>query len=274
MSLPRHTSSYSDLSQKSVLRVWRDPSVAGELNMAADEALARRSEETNSVLMRLYGWQPHTVSLGCFQKIEDFSSTRFLAHWPVVRRPSGGGAIIHGTDVTYGLAVPSSHKWSKRTEDLYSAVHGALVQELNDRDLKAGMVKAARREQEQNFYCFNRRAFGDLVVEHPLASSDCGNCKILGSAQRRLSGVVLQHGTLLLHRNPQMQGEGSHPGLGDLLQSDAGSVSDVIEGWLQRLADQLGSRLIQEPGCSYTKDNEDIMTRMNRYETGAWLNRR
>lgn len=78
--------------------------------MAADEALARRSEETNSVLMRLYGWQPHTVSLGCFQKIEDFFSERFLAHWPVVRRPSGGGAIIHGTDVTYGLAVPSSHK--------------------------------------------------------------------------------------------------------------------------------------------------------------------
>jgi lipoate-protein ligase A len=141
------------------------------MNMAADEALARRSEETNSVLMRLYGWQPHTVSLGCFQKMEDFSRASFLAHWPVVRRPSGGGAIIHGTDITYGLAVPSSHKWSKRTEDLYSAVHGALVQELNDRDLKATMVEAARREQDQNFYCFNRRAFGDLVVEHSLASS-------------------------------------------------------------------------------------------------------
>ncbi len=274
MGLPNHRASYSDQSQKSVLRVWRDPSAAGGLNMAADEALARRSEETNSVLMRLYGWQPHTVSLGCFQKIDDFSRASFLAHWPVVRRPSGGGAIIHGTDITYGLAVPSSHKWSKRTEDLYSAVHGALVQELNDRDLKARMVEVVRREQEQNFYCFNRRAFGDLVVEHPIASSDCGNCKILGSAQRRLSGVVLQHGTLLLHRNPQMQGEGSHPGLGDFLQSKAGSVSDVIEGWLQRLADQLGSQLIQEQGFSYTKDNEGIMRRTNRYETAAWLNRR
>ena len=72
MGLPHHSSSYSDQSQKSVLRVWRDPSAAGGLNMAADEALARRSEETNSVLMRLYGWQPHTVSLGCFQKIDDF----------------------------------------------------------------------------------------------------------------------------------------------------------------------------------------------------------
>jgi hypothetical protein len=71
-----------------------------------------------------------------------------------------------------------------------------------------------------------------------------------------------------------MQGEGSHPGLGDLLQSKTGSVRDVIEGWLQRLADQLGSQLIQEQGFSYTKDNEDIMTRTNHYETAAWLNRR
>ncbi|MBT4885692.1 MAG: hypothetical protein HON07_00575 [Planctomycetaceae bacterium] len=274
MGLPNNRASYSDQSQKSVLRVWRDPSAAGGLNMAADEALARRSEETNSVLMRLYGWQPHTVSLGCFQKIDDFSRASFLAHWPVVRRPSGGGAIIHGTDVTYGLAVPSSHNWSKRTEDLYSAVHGALVQELNDRDLKARMVEVVRREQEQNFYCFNRRAFGDLVVEHPIASSDCGNCKILGSAQRRLSCVVLQHGTLLLRRNPQIQGEGSHPGLEDLLQSEAGSVGDVIEGWLQRLADQLGGELIQEAGFSYSKNNGDIMTRTKRYETATWLNRR
>lgn len=269
-----HSSSYADERQKSGLRVWRDPPAAGGLNMAADEALARKSEETNSVLMRLYGWQPHTVSLGCFQKITDFSQASGLAHWPVVRRPSGGGAIIHGTDITYGLAVPSSHEWSKRTEDLYSAVHGALVQELNSRDLKARLVEVARREQEQNFYCFNRRAFGDLVVEHPSAFSTFGNCKILGSAQRRLSCVVLQHGTLLLRRNPQIQGEGSHPGLGDLLQSEAGSVGDVIKGWLQRLADQLGGEFIQETGLSYMKDNKDIMTRTNRYETTAWLNRR
>ena len=274
MALSRHSSPYSDESQKSGLRVWRDPSAAGGLNMAADEALARRSEETNSVLMRLYGWQPHTVSLGCFQKIADFSKADVLAHWPVVRRPSGGGAIIHGTDITYGLAVPSSHNWSTRTEDLYSAVHSALVQELKNRDLKARMVEVAKKEQEQNFYCFNRRAFGDLVVEHPLASSVSGDCKILGSAQRRLSGVVLQHGTLLLNRNPQIQGEGSHPGLEDLLQSEAGSVGDVIEGWLQRLADQLGGEFIQETGLSYIKDNKDIMTRTNRYETAAWLNRR
>ena len=269
-----HSSSYADERQKSGLRVWRDPPAAGGLNMAADEALAKKSEETNSVLMRLYGWQPHTVSLGCFQKITDFSKAGVLAHWPVVRRPSGGGAIIHGTDITYGLAVPSSHEWSKRTEDLYSAVHGALVQELNGRDLKAKLVEVAKKDQEQNFYCFNRRAFGDLVVEHPLASSASGDCKILGSAQRRLSCVVLQHGTLLLRRNPQIQGEGSHPGLEDLLQSEAGSVGDVIEGWLQRLADQLGGELIQEAGFSYSKNNGDIMTRTKRYETATWLNRR
>jgi hypothetical protein len=59
-----------------------------------------------------------------------------------------------------------------------------------------------------------------------------------------------------------------------LLQSEAGSVGDVIEGWLQRLADQLGGELIQEAGFSYSKNNGDIMTRTKRYETATWLNRR
>ena len=134
------------------------------------------------------------------------------------------------------------------------------------------MVEATSRETEQSFYCFNRRAFGDLVVEDASGASTRGNHKILGSAQRRLSGVVLQHGSLLLHKNPHIQGEGSHVGLGDVLQ--AGSVNDVIDGWLERLADRMNGELIAGMGPSYEKENDEIVRRTQRYESVAWLHRR
>ena len=274
MNLLGSSKSSPNKKQRIGFSVWRDPPASGGWNMAADEALARRSEETNSVLMRLYGWHPHTVSLGSFQRYVDFSETSELSHWPVVRRPSGGGAIIHGTDLTYGLAVPGSHDWSRGTEKLYDAVHGALAEELSERHLSAHTVEATGKETEQNFYCFNRRAFGDLVVEHTSATSSHGNHKILGSAQRRLSGVVLQHGSLLLHRNSHIQGDGSHVGLGDVLPAGSGSVNEVVDGWLQRLADRLQGELIAETGPSYVKENKDIITRAKRYESMAWLQRR
>ncbi len=138
----------------------------------------------------------------------------------------------------------------------------------------ARMVETTGRETEQSFYCFNRRAFGDLVVEDASGTSPHGNHKILGSAQRRLSGVVLQHGSLLLHRNPHIQGEGSHVGLGDVLQAGSGSVNDVVDGWLQRLADRLNGELILETGPSYGKENGEIAKRTERYESVAWLHRR
>lgn len=274
MDLSGSSNSSPNKKQPIDLHVWRDPPAAGGWNMAADEALARQSEETNRVLMRLYGWHPHTVSLGSFQRCVDFSETLELSHWPVVRRPSGGGAIIHGTDLTYGLAVPGSHDWSRGTEKLYAAVHGALVEELGGRHLRARMVETTSRETDQSFYCFNRRAFGDLVIEDASGTSPHGNHKILGSAQRRLSGVVLQHGSLLLHKNPHIQGEGSHVGLGDVLQAGSGSVNDVVDGWLQRLADRLNGELIVETGPSYEKENGEIARRTERYESVAWLHRR
>ena len=119
MNLSGSSKSSLNKKQRIGFSVWRDSPASGGWNMAADEALAHRSEETNSVLMRLYGWHPHTVSLGSFQRYVDFSETSELSHWPVVRRPSGGGAIIHGTDLTYGLAVPGNHDWSREDDRVH-----------------------------------------------------------------------------------------------------------------------------------------------------------
>lgn len=258
------------------LVVWRDRPATGPWNMAADEVLAAAAQDRGEVLLRLYGWQPETISLGAFQSFAEAEQQPNLAGWSVVRRPSGGGAIVHGTDLTYCLALPGAHPWSRRAEDLYAAVHRALVEELQHRGVAAAMVdaEAAARVPATDFFCFNRRSFGDVIVESAATGTLAGGWKILGSAQRRLAGVVLQHGSLLLRRHPGMSGVGSHPGVCDLVKNLGDDSSGLVESWLRRLAARFAGPLqeISESFCS--GDEPDLHRRIRRYSDDAWLRRR
>lgn len=255
------------------LQVWWDPAAEGSWNMAADEALSQFAEQTGQVLMRLYGWDPDTVSLGSFQSLTVAENVGLLEKWPLVRRPSGGGAIVHGTDLTYGLAVPATHPWSRRTEDLYAAVHSALVDELNERGLNATLADADSTRDEE-FFCFSRRSFGDVVVRPSESLSAAGDNKVLGSAQRRLAGVVLQHGSLLLRRHPQMSGAASHPGIADLNGVGQNDTDPIVRGWLLRLAAGLGGDLRESVGPSWKTHDVDITSRVIRFASQDWLCRR
>ncbi|MEY3032861.1 MAG: Octanoyltransferase LipM [Planctomycetota bacterium] len=258
------------------LTVWRDPPAAGPWNMAADEALARTAEQSGRVLVRLYGWQPDAVSLGGFQPFAESEQQPELTGWPIVRRPSGGGAIVHGSDLTYCLALPMQHPWSRRPEDLYTAVHGALVDELCHRGAAAAMVNAdlAATVPADSFFCFNRRALGDVIITTAAVGAVAGGCKVLGSAQRRLAGVVLQHGSLLLRRHPSMGGAGSHAGLADLAAGVGDGSPELVGCWLCRLAERLGGPLKEEQGVSWAADDFDLPRRARWYAADDWLRRR
>ena len=80
---------------------------AGDWNMAADEWLLVRAVEAQEAALRFYAWDRATVSLGHFQQVEALPS--HLATLPVVRRLSGGGAIIHDAELTYSLVLPVTH---------------------------------------------------------------------------------------------------------------------------------------------------------------------
>jgi len=272
---------------------WWDPPADGATNMALDEALAFEAIRLDRVLVRISTWSEPTLSLGAFQAIGEARALAALEGLPMVRRPSGGGAILHGSDVTLSVAVPRAHPCGGSPQRLYDTVHTALVAELAARGIAAGLSAgestgtrpetgaptAVGLPGDRAFLCFDRRATGDVVV--PVADGR-GNAdaKILGSAQRRLRGAVLQHGSLLLAANRLVPESVRHPGLDDL-QAGGGACAgwgpggiDLVRGWLTRLAAALGGGLEEPSGCFVPSPLVGVEEGIVRFRKDSWNARR
>lgn len=170
--------------------------------MAIDEVLLGQAA-TGAAQLRIYRWTEPTLSLGYFQNISDRQSHRASGGCQVVRRSTGGGAIIHDREITYSLALP----WSggaagvARQRELYRRIHTALRKMLGQIGVEATLCTAAAKQiGPVPFLCFQRIGEGDLVL---------GSFKVAGSAQRRVKGALLQHGSLLLEASaaaPELSG--------------------------------------------------------------------
>jgi lipoate-protein ligase A len=192
-----------------VCRLIVDSAQAGAWNMAVDEMLLNRAAGEAAWSLRFYTWSEPTLSLGYFQSHRARESHRPSARCAFVRRPSGGGAILHDQELTYCLVAPASHPLARDANRLYRAVHAAFVDALASLGIPAQMYEQHGGPERpgpgaEPFLCFQRRSPGDLVV---------GPNKIAGSAQRRRGMAVLQHGSFLLRRSPAAP---ELPGLEDL----------------------------------------------------------
>ncbi len=118
-------------SQSAAVRWLIDPPLDGPANMARDEAiLACVGEGSSPPTLRFYRWDPPTISLGYFQAISDYEALADPAgSLAVVRRLTGGGAILHDRELTYSLTVPSAHPLiqSAGPNGLYAHVHAAFA---------------------------------------------------------------------------------------------------------------------------------------------------
>ena len=161
--------------------------------MAVDEALLETAGSRNECTLRLYRWSEATVSLGYFQSSAAFRRISKFAALPVVRRLSGGGAILHHHEITYSWCFPPTCELSRQPHLLYERIHLRIINVLAKSGISANMRGEVAPSGEQPFLCFARSDSRDIVLQ---------NHKILGSAQRRRRGVVLQHGGLLLRRSP------------------------------------------------------------------------
>ncbi len=167
----------------------RDRPAVGAWNMALDAALLEAAESGRRTL-RLYAWDPPTLSFGrnepATRRYDRSAITgRGLA---AVRRPTGGRAVWHHREVTYAVAAPADTFGSLR--ETYHEIHAVLAEAL--RALGAPVVLAADRPSAGigAGACFASAAGGEVMTP--------AGAKVVGSAQVRTSGAFLQHGSILL----------------------------------------------------------------------------
>ena len=178
----------------------------GVYNMAVDEELLARAQagETTSTL-RLYTWQPPAVSIGRFQKIEtavDIEACRQRGI-DIVRRITGGRAVLHHQELTYSIIARTDDPlFPTNVHGTYKIIAAGLLQGLRNLGIPAEMVSRSGRyaalvkKDSKDPACFSSPSWYEILVH---------NRKIIGSAQRRLSGAFLQHGSILTDYDPALE---------------------------------------------------------------------
>jgi lipoate-protein ligase A len=244
-------------------RVFAYECADGPSNMARDEAMLDAvAEDPSFALLRTYGWSEPTLSLGYFQPVALAEADPRWHGQPLVRRPTGGGAIWHHHELTYALVLPAARPLARPSTALYQGVHTALA-----RLLQAAGVDARRRGPDGSpgiaqrpFLCFADRDPEDLVVH---------GFKLVGSAQRRRAAAILQHGSMLLRSSPWTP---ELAGLGDL-----SAASPAPSYWSELVAAGLPEALGMVPAreafpgtlLSRARDLEEEV-----YRNLAWNRRR
>ncbi len=178
------------------MRQWRliyDSPTAGSINMAVDMAiLAAVGTGQSPPTLRLYAWSPPCLSLGYGQRAADVAFERVAAlGWDVVRRPTGGRAILHTDELTYSVTLPPGDDIAAgNVVESYRRISRALVAGLVKLGVQPEADKRADGIDVPGPVCFETPSHYEITV---------GGRKLIGSAQVRRKEGVLQHGSLPLY---------------------------------------------------------------------------
>ena len=211
-------------------RLVRTGPLPGGMNMALDEVLLQEVSAGRSLpVLRLYRWRPAAVSLGYFQRNEVVN--RAFCHSSdidIVRRLTGGRAVLHGEEVTYAVIAGGGHGFPVRVEESYRKIAEVLCATLRSLGLAAELAPARRegRERALPAACFEAAAGYELL---------CQGQKIAGSAQKRRGDFFLQQGSIPLELDPRrlFQVLNPPPTESTDLASGAARLRQRV-GWLNR----------------------------------------
>jgi len=172
------------------LRVIQDGPQTGAVNMQRDTELLDRWRPGDPTTLRLYRWQPYAVTYGFHQREEDFDHEAIAdLGFDLVRRPTGGRAILHAEELTYSVVGPSpSPLFGDSLHSCYMKINEALVAFLRDLGQAAEISGGEDRSEMKQAVCFKSAGQHEIRI---------AGRKIIGSAQRRGDGVFLQHGSIL-----------------------------------------------------------------------------
>lgn len=271
----------------------RDGWHGGAANMARDEALRESVMRSAGAppILRLYGWRPPCLSLGYGQRARVVDRARCRARgWQVVRRPSGGGALLHAEELTYCLLLPPQHPLQQG--DIlasYARLRRGLVAGLARLGVVADEALAATTGDRRNFeaICYLQPAAQEVSV---------AGRKLIGSAQLRRRGVLLQHGSLPLGADITAIADGlvyepeaeraaakraaakgelrrGACSLGELLGAASPSWEDAARALAAGFAEAFGIRW-EERSFSAAETARAREWEKTRYGTTAWTERR
>ena len=215
------------MTDKAIWRLIRSGPMPGAMNMALDDALLQTVAAGESPpVLRLYRWQPATLTLGYAQKVDagvDLTACE-KAGVDVVRRPTGGRAVLHDREVTYAVITPCASPFAVSVAHNYRVIAEVLRNTLRHFDLPAELVPGKPRAQQGQAVCFTAPAQHELLV---------AGCKVAGCAQKRRGGAFLQHGSIPLELDVKLL-DRLLPG-----QADEAAVERLNGvGWLNRFAAQ------------------------------------
>jgi len=178
-----------------IWRVIKSPPASAEYNMALDEAfLFSTSQFLSPPTLRLYSWHPPAISIGYAQKINDVDPSALAKNqWGLVRRPTGGKAILHIDELTYSITAPLNDPiMAGSLLESYRRISAALQKSLEFLGISTSADHQYSNESGQkniDAVCFKTPSNYEITWKGK---------KLIGSAQARKAGGVLQHGSLPL----------------------------------------------------------------------------
>jgi lipoate-protein ligase A len=261
------------LGEELRIRLLITPPARGAWNMALDEALMESVRAGGEAVVRFYGWAPACLSLGRNQPAAGMYREDAIAAagLDVVRRPTGGRAVLHDRELTYSVVTPAGLLGSPR--ESYARVNRALAAGVRRLGVPARIQppRAGRAPVPSLAPCFRDPAEGEVVVE---------GRNLIGSAQYREGEVVLQHGSLLLEDDQRrvsdlLRERGPEEEAPAVLSSYLTPIPDsqvliaaLVEGWREEVP---GAVVRSEPSPAELARAEALEAR---YADPAWTWRR
>ncbi len=253
-------------------RLMLVPARSGAENMARDTGLMERARETDETVLSVYSWQRPTLSLGRNQTAAGKYNLNEMARRgiDVVRRPTGGRALLHNREVTYSVTAPITDGDSLNAS--YERINALLLDGLAALGVTATVADPTEPPLPPGeIPCFAQPSKGELVS---------AGRKLVGSAQIREDGALLQHGSILIEDDQSLIGALSvMPPPSDAVPAATLSTAMGRTPEFSEVADALFAavRRNKDPGAA-ALDERDVSERtarhLARYESEWWTWRR
>src|SRR5712691_4475043 len=274
MAMSASSASMSDAAWRLLL----DPPAAGAWNMAVDEVLLDGVASGSAPpTVRFYEWAPACLSLGYFQPFEVVHDAGCCALGvDVVRRPTGGRAILHDRELTYSVALPLRLLGNDRgLLPSYQRLSLALERGLSHLGVPVVLApeSAAQPVPDQGPICFDRPSAHEILLD---------GRKLVGSAQVRRATAILQHGSILIEPRtdrllaclrlpdgPPGRLEDGVAGLGEVGDFEAVQIAHALA---DAFAEEFGARLVPSPLRPAERQAAAGLA-ASKYQSVAWTER-